>query len=235
MTALAIRQKSLWNALAQFGSEPRYISLLRRLNGDQQATVLTDKESDVFEIQRETKQRDPDDLTRWRERHGFSSGRFTGRLPLKLTVRRPRAIILNIPGTTQKHDVTSRKARRVWIENPPWKYKNSQQPLIEQKKGGVNRQHQSSGSISETVCEVSRANNVRWTSNNGNQESNPSSLSIIYQGQAGANIEILPLTTQTIDAMQDASLHFAKRAKVRENMKDQTTRKEKRRRVVRSQ
>ena len=44
-----IRHRSLWNALAQFGIEPQYISLLRRLHADQQATVLTDKESDVFE------------------------------------------------------------------------------------------------------------------------------------------------------------------------------------------
>ena len=44
-----IRHKSLWNALAQLGIEPQYISLLRRLYADQQATVLIDKESDVFE------------------------------------------------------------------------------------------------------------------------------------------------------------------------------------------
>ena len=68
---------------AQFGIEPQFISLLRRLYADQQATVLTDKESDVFEIKRVTKQRDPlssllcntvlqatlkDDLIRWREK-----------------------------------------------------------------------------------------------------------------------------------------------------------------------
>ena len=47
---------SLWNALAQFGIEPQYISLLRRLYADQQETVLTDQESDVFEIKREKKQ-----------------------------------------------------------------------------------------------------------------------------------------------------------------------------------
>ena len=45
----AIRHRSQWNALAQFGIEPQYISLLRRLYADQQATVLIDTESDVFE------------------------------------------------------------------------------------------------------------------------------------------------------------------------------------------
>ena len=39
-----ISHKLLWNALEQFGIEPQYISLLRRLHADQQATVLTDKE-----------------------------------------------------------------------------------------------------------------------------------------------------------------------------------------------
>ena len=53
------RHKSFWNALAYFGIEPQYISLLRTLYADQQATVLTDKESDVFEIKRGTKQGDP--------------------------------------------------------------------------------------------------------------------------------------------------------------------------------
>ena len=78
-----ISHKSVWDALAQFGIEPQYISLLKRLYADQQATVLTDKESDVLEIKRGTKQGDPlssllfntvlqaalkDDLTRWREK-----------------------------------------------------------------------------------------------------------------------------------------------------------------------
>ena len=78
-----ISHKSLWNALEQFGIESQYVSLLRRLYADQQATVLTDKESDVFEIKRKTKQGDPlssllfntvlqvalkDDLTRWQEK-----------------------------------------------------------------------------------------------------------------------------------------------------------------------
>ena len=39
--------------------EAAYINLLKRLHADQKATVLTDKESDVFERKRETKQGDP--------------------------------------------------------------------------------------------------------------------------------------------------------------------------------
>ena len=52
-----ISHKLLYNAFAQFGIEPQYISLLRTLYTDQQATVLTDKEMDVFEIKRENEAR----------------------------------------------------------------------------------------------------------------------------------------------------------------------------------
>ena len=47
-----IRHRSLWHALTQFGIEPQYISVLRRLYADQQGTVVTDRESDVFEKKR---------------------------------------------------------------------------------------------------------------------------------------------------------------------------------------
>ena len=75
---------------------------------------------------------------------------------------------------------------------------NSQRSGIEQKKRGVDRQHQSQGITSERMCQVSRRNNnVRATRNNRNQESTPRSLGIIYQVQTGANIEIVPSTKQT--------------------------------------
>ena len=51
--------RSLWNALEKCGIEPQYISLLRRLYAEQKATVLTDKESDMFEIKRGRTQGDP--------------------------------------------------------------------------------------------------------------------------------------------------------------------------------
>ena len=48
----SISDKSQWNALEQCGIEPRYISLSRRLYAEQKATVLTDSESDVFDMKR---------------------------------------------------------------------------------------------------------------------------------------------------------------------------------------
>ena len=55
----SIGHNSIWNALKICGIEQEYVSLLKRLYKDQKATVLTDKESDMFEIKRRTKQGDP--------------------------------------------------------------------------------------------------------------------------------------------------------------------------------
>ena len=86
---------------------------------------------------------------------------------------------------------------RVGLKIHPDKTKILSNQGIGQKKRGVDRQHQSRGITSEWVCEVSRTNNkVRAIRNNGYQETNPSSLGIVYQVQTGANIEIVPFATQ---------------------------------------
>ena len=66
--------------------DSQYISFLRRLYADQKATVLTDKESNIFEIIGGMKQSDPlsslllnivlqmalkDDVTRWQKTRGM--------------------------------------------------------------------------------------------------------------------------------------------------------------------
>ena len=45
-----ITHKSMWNALKSCNVEHDYIRLLRKLHRDQKTTVLTDEESDIFEI-----------------------------------------------------------------------------------------------------------------------------------------------------------------------------------------
>ena len=55
----SISHISIWNAVEQCGIESYNISLLKRLYVEQKATVPTDKESDMFEIKRRTKQGDP--------------------------------------------------------------------------------------------------------------------------------------------------------------------------------
>ena len=54
----SITHKSIWNALKSCGMEHDYISFLKRLYRDQKASVLTDEERNMFEIQKGTKQGD---------------------------------------------------------------------------------------------------------------------------------------------------------------------------------
>ena len=74
------------DAIKTSGIEHEYISLLKRRYKNQKATVMTDKESDMFEIKKGTKQGDPlpsllfntvlqvalkDDLSRWQKKKGM--------------------------------------------------------------------------------------------------------------------------------------------------------------------
>ena len=52
-------RSTMESSIARFEVEAPYISILKRSHADQQATVSTDKESDMFKIQRVTKQGDP--------------------------------------------------------------------------------------------------------------------------------------------------------------------------------
>ena len=54
----SITHRSFWNALKSCGIEHDYIHLLKILHRDQKATVLTDEESDMFEIKKGTTQGD---------------------------------------------------------------------------------------------------------------------------------------------------------------------------------
>ena len=49
---------SIWDALKSCGIAHEYINLLKRLFNNQKATVMTDEESDMFEIKKGTKQGD---------------------------------------------------------------------------------------------------------------------------------------------------------------------------------
>ena len=79
----SVTHKSIWNTLNSCGIEHDYISLLKKLYRDQEASVLTDEESNIFEIRKGTKQGDPlssllfytvlqyslqDEIQRWQKR-----------------------------------------------------------------------------------------------------------------------------------------------------------------------
>ena len=82
----SITHKSIWNALKSYNIEHDYIRLLKKLYRDQKATVLTDEESDMFEMKKGTKQVDPlssllfntvlqkaleKDIPRWQKKKGI--------------------------------------------------------------------------------------------------------------------------------------------------------------------
>ena len=154
----------------------------------QEAGCRSNKESDVFEIKREMTQGGPfssllfstvlqaalkDDLTRWRER-GMGIRLGDSQADCLSNIRFADDLLL--------FSTFQEKHRECGAENPPGQDRNSQQSGVEQKKRGVHRQHQSRSITSERMFQVSRTNNnVRATRNNGNQESIPSSLGIIYQ------------------------------------------------------
>ena len=84
----SITHNSIWDALKSCGIEHEYINLLKRRYKNQKATVMTDEESDMFEIQKWTKQGDPlssllfntvlqmalkDDLPHWHKKRGMCS------------------------------------------------------------------------------------------------------------------------------------------------------------------
>ena len=75
--------RSLWDALGHCEIEPQYVGLLKRLYERQKRSVLIDKESDVFETEKGTKQGDQlsrsllntvlrvalkDDLAKWQRK-----------------------------------------------------------------------------------------------------------------------------------------------------------------------
>ena len=53
----SITHNSIWDALKTCGIEHEYINFLKRKNP--KATLMTDEESDMFEIKKGTKQGDP--------------------------------------------------------------------------------------------------------------------------------------------------------------------------------
>ena len=84
----SITHKSIWNALKSCGIEHDYISLLKKKYRDHKASVLTDEESNMFEIKKGTNQGDllssllfnmvpqkalEDDIPRWQKKKGMGT------------------------------------------------------------------------------------------------------------------------------------------------------------------
>ena len=55
----SISHKSIWESFKSCNIDHEYISLLRKIYRDQKASVQTDEESEIFDIQKGSKQGDP--------------------------------------------------------------------------------------------------------------------------------------------------------------------------------
>ena len=118
----SITHKSIWVALKSCNIDHDYISLLKKIYRDQKASVRTDKESNIFEIRKGTKQGDPlssllfntvlqyslkDEIQRWQKQKGmgYIPERPRSRLPHKPEIRRRRDAVRNIQRTDTENVV----------------------------------------------------------------------------------------------------------------------------------
>ena len=82
----AVTSDSIWEALKSCTVDHEYVSLLRKIYRDQEASVQTDEESEIFDIQKGSKQGDPmssllfntvlqysykDEIQRWQKKKGM--------------------------------------------------------------------------------------------------------------------------------------------------------------------
>ena len=118
----SISHKSIWDALKSCNVNNGYIHLLMKIYRDQKASVLTDEESNIFDIQKGSKQGDPlssllfntvlqyslkDEIQRWQKRKGmgiYLSDQDRDCLT-NLEVRRRRDAVCNIKTTNSSHAV----------------------------------------------------------------------------------------------------------------------------------
>ena len=111
-----IRHDGLWNALARFEVETPYISLWKRLHADQQATVWTDKESDMFKLlffNTVLQAALEDDFKHWPEKGtGISSGDHQTDCLSNLRFADNVVFIFHIAGSAEKNNDRLQKEHR---------------------------------------------------------------------------------------------------------------------------
>ena len=118
----SISHISFWEALKSCNVDHEYVRFLRKIYRDQQASVQTDEESEIFDIQKGSKQGDPmssllfntvlqyslkDEIQRWQKqkRNGNLLERSRPRLPHELAICRRRDAVRNLQRTAAEYDV----------------------------------------------------------------------------------------------------------------------------------
>ena len=134
-----------WEALLSCNVEHGYVCLLKKIYKDQKASVQTEEESEIFDIQKGSKQGDPlssllfntvlqyalkkrDTEMAKKRGNGYLLERPRTRLPDELAIRRRRDVVRNIQRTDSKHDVRiQRSNRKSGTHDSPKQDENSQQ------------------------------------------------------------------------------------------------------------
>ena len=118
----SISHNSIWEALKSCNVDHEYVSFLRKIYRDQKASVQTDEEREIFDIQKGSKQGDPmssllfntvlqyslkDEIQRWpkKKRIGNLLERPRTRLPNEFAICRRRDAVRNLQRTAAEYDV----------------------------------------------------------------------------------------------------------------------------------
>ena len=118
----SISHKSIWEALKSCNVDHEHVSLLRKTKRDQKASVQTDEESEIFDIQKGSKQGDPmssllfntvlqyslkDEIQRWQKKKGMGIylNNHDRDCLTNLEICRRRDAVCNLQRTDTENDV----------------------------------------------------------------------------------------------------------------------------------
>ena len=141
----SISRNSIWEALLSCNVDHGYVWFLRKIYKDQKASVQIDEESEIFDIQKGSKQGDPmssllfntvlqyalkNVIQRWqkKKRNGNLLERPRMRLSDELAICRRRDAVRNLQRTDTEHDVRIQRCNREsGTQDSPRQDENSQQ------------------------------------------------------------------------------------------------------------
>ena len=142
----SISHNSFWEALKSCNVDHEYVSLLTKIYRDQKASVQTDEESEIFHIQKGSKQGDPmssllfntvlqyslkNEIQRWQKKKGM--GIYLSDQERDCLANRRFAddvmLFCNLRRTAAEYDVRIQESNREsGTQDPPRQDEDSQQP-----------------------------------------------------------------------------------------------------------
>ena len=209
----SIKHSAIWNSLRYYGIKPAYVKLLQKLYKQQEGTVLTDKESEVFPIRKGTTQGDPlssllfntvlqysleTNLTTWQEnKEGI---RLSDKTEDCLTnLRLADGVLLFFTSLEKLRDLLcdfKASTEEVGLGIHPDKTKIlSNQDNVKEKEISVD---DIKIEILKRQCKISwTKSHVRGSGNRGGQEQTKGSVGSVPQISTGADLKRLSTVPQT--------------------------------------